>query len=168
MSGVRAVMSDRSHLRLFLRGVGAVALGYALTHAMGRYYTVDINLTESLPYHLLYIDKTALPGRGDLLAFRVGQNRQYPAGTLFGKVVGGVAGDHVMRIDRQFFINGEPLAYAKPRSKLGRPLAAGPTGIIPAGHYFVYTNHKDSYDSRYADIGWVAPSQVVGRAVALF
>lgn len=162
------VVQRRRHLRVFFLSVVCLSVGYALTHAVGHYYTVDINLTKSLPYHVLWVDKTELPAKGDFIAFKVANNPQYPTGLLFGKIVGGVEGDVVTREGRQFYVNDTPVVYAKAYSRLGRPLAVGPTGTIPAGHFFVYTNHEDSYDSRYAEIGWVTPAQVVGRAVPLF
>ena len=80
----------------------------------------------------------------------------------FGKRVVGVAGDRVTERDRRFFINGRAVALAKPASRRGEPLALGPTGIIPRGCYFVATEHKDSFDSRYAAIGWICRPRVLG------
>ena len=36
--------------------------------------------------------------------------------------------------------------------------------VIPQGYYFVWTPHKDSYDSRYKSIGLIHKSQIIGRA----
>ena len=80
----------------------------------------------------------------------------------FGKVVSGVPGDVVSRKDRAFFVNGRQVATAKPMSRRGETLALGPTGTVPKGCYFVTTPHKDSFDSRYAAIGWVCRSRILG------
>ena len=66
-----------------------------------------------------------------------------------------------------FFVGGRLVATAKLKSRLGEPLALGPTGIIPKGCYFVATGHRDGFDSRYAAIGWICRSRIlgVGRAV---
>ena len=46
-------------------------------------------------------------------------------------------------------------------------LAAGPTGVLPRGCYFVATPNKDSFDSRYAAIGWICRAQVIGVGEAI-
>lgn len=168
--GIRAWLRlRRRELRFFMYGLAALAVGYPVGNAIGGHYLLNINLTASLPYRVSVADKTARPGRGELLAFTMGTNKRFPPGTVAVKIVGGLSGDAVtMDEDRYFYVNGQRIGRAKPVSRKGEPLALGPTGRIPAGHYFVYTPHLDSYDSRYADIGWIAPEQVVGRASILF
>lgn len=74
----------------------------------------------------------------------------------------GVAGDRVTEKDRAFFVNGVAVARAKAASRLGEPLPLGPTGTIPKDCYFVGSEHKDGFDSRYAAIGWICRPQVIG------
>lgn len=169
--GIRAWLRlRRRELRYFMAGMAALAVGYPVSAAIGgHYYMLNINLTESLPYRVSVVDKTARPGRGELLAFTMGINKRFPPGTVAVKIVGGLPGDAVtMDEDRYFYVNGQRIGRAKALSRKGEPLALGPTGRLPAGHYFAYTPHPDSYDSRYADIGWITPKQVVGRASILF
>ena len=45
---------------------------------------------------------------------------------------------------------------------LGEPLALGPTGRVPQGCYFVTSEHKDGFDSRYAAIGWLCGPRILG------
>jgi conjugal transfer pilin signal peptidase TrbI len=47
-------------------------------------------------------------------------------------------------------------------------LTLGPTGVIPPGHYFVWTPHRDSLDSRYALTGWIKDAQLQGKSIPLF
>ena len=91
----------------------------------------------------------------------------YPKGLGFVKIVKGIPGDVVTVQGRDFYVNGVKVATAKERSLKGQPLDLGPTGIIPPGHYFVWTPHKDSLDSRYQLTGWVKKEQITGRAVPL-
>jgi len=56
---------------------------------------------------------------------------------------------------------------AKTRALDGRPLAALGPGRIPPGRYFLHADHRDSHDSRYAEVGLVPRSRILGRAVAL-
>ncbi|WP_156681708.1 S26 family signal peptidase [Sphingomonas profundi] len=126
-----------------------------------------INQSSSLPNWAFLVDRHRVPARGDhvffdpppsaLLERHFGRDPQ-----PFGKIVYGVAGDHIARRGRLFLINGTPVALAKPNTMRGEPLQAGPTGTIPRGCYFVATPNKDSFDSRYAVIGWICRPRVIG------
>jgi conjugal transfer pilin signal peptidase TrbI len=59
------------------------------------------------------------------------------------------------------------VALAKPATRFGEPLALGPTGTIPRGCYFVGTPHRDSFDSRYAAIGWACRPRIIGVGEAI-
>ena len=69
--------------------------------------------------------------------------------------------------DRTVRIDGIAVGRAKTHALDGRPLAAIAPGRIPAGHYFLHADHPDSHDSRYAEIGLVPRSRILGRALAL-
>lgn len=126
---------------------------------------VGFNATDSLPGFIYVVQAGELPAsRGEAVAFRPAANRFYPERMVFVKKVLGLPGDRVTRTGRDFFINGAYVATAKWRARSGEPLIPGPAGVIPAGAYFVWTPHPDSYDSRYEDIGWVPAERVVGRA----
>ena len=64
-------------------------------------------------------------------------------------------------------IGGVPVGRAKTHALDGRPLTAIAPGTIPAGHYYLHADHADSHDSRYAEIGLVPRTRILGRAVAL-
>src|SRR3546814_2524242 len=85
----------------------------------------------------------------------------------FGKIVYGVAGDVVAHRGDLVTINGKAVARMKARTRLGKPLAPGATGAVPAGCYFAATPHRDGFDSRYADIGFVCVRQVLGTGVPI-
>lgn len=146
-------------------GIGLVSLGelarWSDDHAL------LVNATTSLPNWAFMIDRQRVPARGDIIFF------EPPPGSLlarhfgarpqpFGKIVYGVAGDRVERHGRLFSVNARPVALAKPATRFGEPLALGPTGTIPRGCYFVGAPHRDSFDSRYAAIGWVCRLRVIG------
>ena len=69
--------------------------------------------------------------------------------------------------DRTVHLDGKPVGRAKTHALDGRPLEAIAPGVIPDGHYFLYADHPDSHDSRYAEIGLVPRARILGRAVAL-
>ena len=132
------------------------------------HYTIGLNVTPSLPYRLFVIHKGERPARGDFVAFRWPGGGPYAAGATFVKEIAGLPGDVVTRRERSFFVNGVPVGEAKTQSLAGETLEPGPTGIVPADAYYVRAPHPDSLDSRYALLGWVAQSTVIGRAYALF
>jgi conjugal transfer pilin signal peptidase TrbI len=140
-------------------------LGAALFQA---HFGFGLNASPSLPHRFFLIHKGELPHRGQYVAFRWPGGDPYPAGVTFVKVIAGMAGDSVTRVDRDFFVNGQHVGQAKTASRRGDPLELGPTGVLPAARYYVQAPHPDSLDSRYRLTGWVSESQIIGRAYALF
>ena len=155
---------------LALLAVGGA--GYTALAEWSDTHVFLVNQSTSLPNWAFLVDRQRLPGRGDhvffdppasaLLERHFGRDHQ-----PFGKIVYGVAGDEVTRRGRRFLVNGRPVALAKPRTLRGEALDLGPTGVIPRGCYFVATPNKDSFDSRYALIGWVCRAQVIGSGEAI-
>lgn len=148
-------------------GLGAAALALSTLSAFARDHALMINASPSLPYWAVWLTRGAMPQRGDIILF------DPPASPLlvrhfgsepkpFGKRVSGVPGDVVTEKGRAYFVNGRLVARAKPTSRLGEPLALGPTGRVPPGCYFVTTEHKDGFDSRYAAIGWICRPRILG------
>lgn len=133
-------------------------------------FTLTFNVSESLPQSVFLVlkgDKRAL-GVGEYVAFTWAGGGPFVRGTGLLKQIGGVAGDQVTAIGRDFFVNGQFVGTAKVRSKKGMPLDIGPVGRIPANHFYMRAPHRDSLDSRYALTAWVSLDRVIGRAVPLF
>jgi conjugal transfer pilin signal peptidase TrbI len=126
-----------------------------------------INATASLPNWAFVIDRGRLPKRGDYMFFDPPRSpllaRHFGAKPqMFGKIVYGVAGDVVSHDGPTVLINGAAFARMKPLTRLGEPLTPGATGVIPHDCYFAGSPHKDGFDSRYAEIGFVCRRQVIG------
>ena len=138
-----------------------LALGL-LIWGISPWVRVGININHSLHGLIYIIVKGADIQRGDDVAFWPPDNPYYH--TWFVKIAKGVHGDLVEEKNRHFYINHEWIGYAKEKTKAGRVLKMGFTGIIPEGYIFVWTPHPDSYDSRYDDIGLIKDDQVIGRA----
>ncbi len=155
----------RAHLRHWSIAYLVVAAAAILFET---HFALGLNSSESLPNRVFLIHKGELPARGQYVAFRWSGGGPYPAGVTFVKILAGVPGDIVTRVHRDFFVNGEFVGTAKTQSRLGVPLEVGPTGALPLGRYYVRAPHPDSLDSRYQLTGWVAESQMIGRAYALF
>lgn len=141
--------------------------------AFSRFFILTINVSDSLPGTLFLVHKGTKPQKGDLAAFRYNGGGPYERGVLFLKRTLGVPGSVVVARDsgdgfREYFVDGQPAGRAKPFSKAGMPLQAGPIGTIPPGHFYMMAPHPDSLDSRYSLVGWVSESQIVGRAIVIF
>ena len=101
------------------------------------------------------------PATGDWVLFDPPMERPWP----YIKQVRGVEGDRItVGADRLVSVGGVPVGRAKTHSLAGRPVAPIGDGIIPAGHVFVFAPHRDSHDSRYAEIGLI-PFEAI-RAMA--
>jgi conjugal transfer pilin signal peptidase TrbI len=162
----------RAHLPRWrtLATVGLAGLAYMSIRDWSDAHAFMINATDSLPNWAFFVEKKVMPLRGQYVFFRVPETPlirrhfgEHPK--PFGKLVFGIAGDLVTRSGNIVAVNGLPVATLKPRSKRGEALTPGPTGRVPPNCYFVATPHKDGFDSRYADIGWVCARQIVGTGV---
>lgn len=131
-------------------------------------FTIGINASPSLPYHLFLIHVGEMPARDDYVAFTWHGGGPYRAGITFVKILAGLPGDTVTTSGRTFFVNDRPVGVAKRTSRSGAPLDPGPVGRLPEGRYYVRAPHPDSLDSRYAITGWIARDRILGRAYALF
>ncbi|MPY09025.1 S26 family signal peptidase [Moraxella catarrhalis] len=159
-----------------LLGLGLLFISLAVAAKMNTRYETRWNISESINANFFIIDKSILPERGEYVAFNYYDitNEHYKSGMLktppqvvFIKKVIGVAGDTVSQQNREFFVNGQSAGIAKIKSKGGRPLKANEfQGVIPSGYYYVHTPHKDSYDSRYADVGLIPVAEIRGVAYA--
>lgn len=159
-----------------LLGLGLLFISLAVAAKMNTRYETRWNISESINANFFIIDKSILPERGEYVAFNYYDitNEHYKSGMLktppqvvFIKKVIGVAGDTVSQQNREFFVNGQSAGIAKIKSKGSRPLKANEfQGVIPSGYYYVHTPHKDSYDSRYADVGLIPVAEIRGVAYA--
>lgn len=166
-----------SFIPLFLawlqKSWGYLAAFLVILIVWSRFFTIGINVSESLPQKVfLVLKQSKTVGRGDYVAFRWQGDRPYPRGLTFVKLVEGVAGDQVSQADRVFTVNGKPMGRAKEVGSVGNmagvPLDLGPVGTIPEGMLYVRGTARDSLDSRYKLVGWVPPDDIIGRAIPLF
>jgi signal peptidase I len=128
--------------------------------------------------------------RGDVIVFK------YPGDLSkhYVKRAIGLPGDHIKVVDRQVFVNGQPIAEPykvhtaqaglfvdplrdsfppKPHASYGGPnewyddYIQGDELVIPPGHYFAMGDNRDnSSDSRYW--GFVPRGNIVGRALIIY
>ena len=141
---------------------------------LSNYFLIAFNTTASLEGTVFLIDKTTLPKRGDVAAFipptgnlNTGQSG-YLSTSPFLKIAMGVANDEVIITDTGVFINGTYLGPIHPEMVTGEVLVTTRSGLVPNKHYFMGSTHAGSYDSRYASIGYIPESRVIGRAIRLY
>lgn len=139
-------------------------------------YEVGINLDHSLPWKVWWIEKGVPPAVGDFVAFRFrGDSPWFPKETMFVKQLVGRTGAVVeARRERGCLFYRVRLSWTEyaigcfHEQAEGVRLHSGPVGRVPAGKLVVRGFDPASFDSRYAEVGWVDESAVVGRAVPLF
>jgi len=156
----------RSRTRIVI--VFAAALGFLALNAgteVASRYRFGVNETASLPNWAFIVDHANRePRRGQLVQFVAPDNPYYPHAAPFVKRVWGLAGDRVERRGREYYVAGRDVGEAKPFSQTGRATTLGPVGVIPPGHFYVGAPSRDSFDSRYAEIGWIGADRIVGVA----
>lgn len=145
----------------FIAAIGLIIWGAS------PWYSIKLNGVESIKGTLFILDKTVRPKHGEIAYFHPPSNL-YPAEMDFGKYIAGSPGDVVTIEDRKFFINGHYIGYAYEHTTGGKPLEMSAPGVIPEGYYFMWGEHEQSYDSRYADIGWIPESSIIGRLHRIF
>lgn len=155
---------NRDWMRL---GILAALIAGAMTvKALADYergFYISFNWTQSLPFFAFIVDEDAEPKIGDYIDFWPPENNYYEGISFVKQIVAG-PGDELFCNGRSFFIDGVLIATAKEVSSAGDPLTMGPCGQVPEGHFFVVVPHKDSFDSRYGEIGYVPSSAIRGVA----
>ena len=142
---------------------GFAAVGALLLLAASRIHVNGSWSDEAWGY---FVVPVGTPGRGDRVVFEPPE--ALGAAAPYLKSVAGVPGDRiVVDPNRGVWIDDRFIGRAKPASLNGRALEPVASGRVPAGHFFVFADHPDSHDSRYAEIGLVPRERIRGRAVPL-
>lgn len=163
---VEQVRRQRFRKRLF-RSLCALGVAVLLVWASSPFIKIGFNATDSVGGYVFLIVKNVEPKKGELAAFWPPENEFYK-NIWFVKYIKGGPGDSVSWEGRSVYVNGEYLGDAKPESKNGIKLHPSGSGTIPEGYYFAWTPHKDSFDSRYKQIGPIPKASVFGRAYRIF
>lgn len=157
----------------------ALALIWALALVRLFVYQVPVlpimfNWTPSIPYRMVYVDYGPHSlQRGDFIVYRFANpaaEQDYPGlkGQPFFKRVVGLPGDKVTVVDRNVFVNGLFVGYAKPYTFDHRPLEPLLPIVIPMGQLYVQGTSADSFDSRYRNSGLVDEHQVQAKVHPIF
>lgn len=155
-----------------IAGLTVLVSAYSALDRWSETHAFMINATDSLPNWAFFVESGRFPERGDYVIFDPGQDPltvkffgEKPA--PFAKIAYGVPGDVVERDGNKVLVNGTPVVRTKPFTRLGDPLALGPTGVVPDRCVFAGTEHKDGFDSRYSAIGFVCSDRLVGTGTPI-
>jgi len=174
MSMQEWLLKKPSHtvIRFFTYTLYIMAFLALASFCISPFYTVAINLDHSLPHRFFIIHKGEPVHRGDYVALNFqGYEPWFPKGTIFVKILAGVEGDKVFAHNNdcvEYVVNHTVIGCARTKTKDGHVLRPGPVGIVPRGRFVVRGTSYDSFDSRYAGVGWISYDQVVGRAYPVF
>ena len=83
------------------------------------------------------------------------------------KIIKGLEGQVVTVDGQRVFLDGEYVATAKTHARDGRELEVTKGGVVPAGKAFVLGSHRDSWDSRYEEIGFIPLDGVLSKLYVL-
>ena len=127
------------------------------------WFGIRRNVSDSLPFSFFL--STKLRGIQPHMYVAL----EHPKSSLLiAKQVIGLPGDLMTIQNRTLLINGVNYGGIQEKTRSGCPIDPIYEGVIPEGYVFVYASHPDSYDSRYAEFGLVAISQLKETLWPLF
>lgn len=119
-------------------------------------YGVRVNRSGSLP-QIIFI---STPVNSDLTKEQIVAFEHPDLEAVFGKILIGFPGDRISIQDETVFINDRKIGLYKTISHTGKIYHPISQGIVPEEHYFVYTPHEESFDSRYEEFGLIKKSWI--------
>ncbi|MBF2735850.1 MAG: S26 family signal peptidase [Betaproteobacteria bacterium AqS2] len=129
-------------------------------------WRLGVNVTDSLPGQVFLIDAGRRDGpfvRGEVVAFRFDGSRWgYPADAVWAKRVAGLPGERVAVVGGVVFVAGARVAVLDPGVLARGGVKPLPAGAVPPGMLFVLGASADSFDSRYAEFGFLPEEDVLG------
>lgn len=153
--------------------VGFVAFSYLSAQH------IKVNVTDSLPkgiYWLSSIDNHQSLQRGDIVlfnhkSFNQSDNPDLPKIHYFLKEVAGLPGDKITKMENHISLStiegysGKKITFQE-QTVSGAALPVVESQTIASAHFFLWTAHQQSYDSRY--YGPVPKQFIEARASLLF
>lgn len=154
----------------FTKSIIAVVIVMTVVIMFSIRYNIVINHDGSLPINGVIIKLGQIPTKNDeIFVFNVRNNAHFQSKNIkFIKYIGGFAGNQIKIREREVYVADRPIGYAKTQSKKGIPLNITEETVIPEHKFFAYTPHKDSFDSRYQEIGLIDEKDIIGTAVLTF
>jgi conjugal transfer pilin signal peptidase TrbI len=127
------------------------------------WFGIRCNVSDSLPFSFFLSTKLR-----DVQPHMYVALEHPKSSLLIAKQVIGLPGDLMTIRNQMLCINGVNYGSIRKTTRSGHPIDSIDGGVIPQGYVFVYAPHPDSYDSRYAEFGLVALSQIKEQLWPLF
>ena len=164
-------VKEKDEALLNIKGLLLIVVITAIAGIMFQnFYKIGINQTLSLPHLFYLIEKNPSEiKRNDIIEFDYynkngnGERFFYDNHVPFVKILAGVPGDEIMFKGDEFYINVLATGRVKELSTSGKPLTPNKSKTLGEDEYFLYTPSKDSFDSRYAYVGYVNREQITGK-----
>ena len=152
--------------KYIILGISFLPILIVIFAKMNNYY-IGINLSESIDKTIFLYkeDPSYVPKKNDIAVFKVKNDDQFYPNKRFVKIIIATPDDKITQIGNHYVVNNIQITakkYAKNGQKLDNFKILN--NIIPKNNYFVITDHKDSYDSRY--FGYVNQDQIIGYVTA--
>lgn len=131
---------------------------------------IALNYSDSLPNYFFVVEKNLDFSKGDLVQFEhISIDKKfYRSGTKMIKKIIGVEGDVITFSGQDFYVNAKYFGTAKKLSTKGIPLEKNISKTLGQDEYFVWTPSKDSFDSRYAHVGYINKNQIKAKVIGAF
>jgi len=140
------------------------------TYMVHKKYMLAISPTDSIPYHLLLVDKkNKKVMRGDIVGFYYSglPAYGYKKGAGMIKYLACDEGDVLVVKNKKYYCNGTYISTARDYdSNLKKIENFKFDGAIPKGKFFAHAPHKYSFDSRY--FGFAEKSKIIGKGEGWF
>ena len=156
-------MSFKCMQKIGLKTLVMVAMSLLIGLFISNRLVFVVNPTESLPQIYWLGVKGITPKKGDYIVFTASGHD-----ISFIKRIAGAEGERITIRDRDFFVDGKYVATAKTHSLEGKVLDLGEEGKLQEREYFVLGEHKDSFDSRYKQMGRIEESRILAVAYPLW
>jgi len=133
---------------ILLTGIFACALSFTFSLQNSHF---RMNLSHSLPNTLFLAKPIKSPvKKGQIVSI------EHPVlNASIGKIIVGEPGDQISIQGQILFVNDFKIGEIKAISNSGKIYHPISEQEIPSGHYFVFTPHPESFDSRYQEFGLV-------------
>ena len=151
--------------------LGLIALGVIATFAADKAgLFIAPNATPSLAHDIFIFRRGQEIRRDDIVNIEIteavaGYAGYPPSRSNWSKIVAGVAGDDVHRVNDEIAVGATTTLRLLSETSGGRPLTPTPDGAVPDGKLFVIGSHPRSFDSRYQEFGFLSTQAVRGVAI---
>lgn len=117
---------------------------------------IRINLTKSVPYTVFWLQKVDRPHIGEYIAFSHPKNGEKMVKQYIAR-----GGEKIEFFGNRIIVAGEDRGEILERSQSGNIYTPIQFDKVPEGFVFVWGSHKESFDSRYEEFGFIPEENIL-------